>query len=103
MTTKDTEKAQRTQSFLLKSTLSHWYHFERPSTINVTIIIPNPCAVPVMAPKTSSFFMVGITSVVNIIAVAKPIPVNKPRVNPSKNESASVVLSKIEIATVVIK
>ena len=49
--------------------------------INVTNVIPKAWAVPVIAPKTNGFFIVGITAFVKVTAVANPLPVSSPNVN----------------------
>lgn len=67
------------------------------------IFIPNTCAVPVIAPNTNGFFIVGIVAVVNTIAAAKPTHVKSQSVKTSAKEFAFVSFSKIEITTVVMK
>ena len=43
------------------------------------MVIPIACAVPVIAPKTKGFFIIGTTAFVKVAVVANPIPTIKPR------------------------
>lgn len=46
-------------------------------------MIPKAWDVPVIAPNTNGFFIVGITAFVKVTAVANPIPVSSPKSNAS--------------------
>jgi hypothetical protein len=68
----------------------------------VTNVIPIACAVPVMAPKTNGFLIVGITAFVNVTAVAKPTPISNPRAAASLIEAGLQMFTKTETASIVI-
>lgn len=61
------------------------------------------CALPVIAPNTSGFFIVGITAFVKVTDVAKPIPVSSPNIRASLKEFTFTSFSKMATTIEVVK